>query len=85
MLQRLGRELGQLAAARSGALLNSLLPGAQTLFDDFSPFGPRPATGEGTDPVPAEPAVEGTRQTEAVPPPGAPGFSQQLRAEGAIR
>jgi ribosomal protein L27 len=75
------RELGQLAAARSGALLNTLLPGAQTLFDDFSPFGPRPATGEGTDTVPAEPAAEGTRQTEAVPPRGAPGFSQQLRAE----
>jgi VCBS repeat-containing protein len=76
------RELAQHAAARSGALLNTILPGAQTLFDDLSPFGPNPATGEEVESAPAEPPAEpapsGPRQTEA--PRGAKGFSEQLRA-----
>jgi hypothetical protein len=59
-----------------------MLPGAQTLFDDLSPFGPNPATGEGEAAAepPTEPAPAGPRQTEAAPPRGAQGFSEQLRA-----
>jgi VCBS repeat-containing protein len=75
--------------SRARSLGNSLVLGAQTLFDDFSPFGPKPVAADtdgdgGTDNAPpaAPPAANpppAAAPTAAWTPRGAPAFSEQLR------
>jgi hypothetical protein len=69
------RALSAEAAIHSRVAGNSLLPGAETLFDDFSPF--RPAV------TPAEEAA--TPPADAAPAASAPSFSAQLRAAVVAR
>jgi hypothetical protein len=59
------------AAIQSRVPVNSLLPGATTLFDDFSPFRPMltPAADAASPPADAAPIAT-----------AAPSFSAQLRA-----
>jgi hypothetical protein len=70
------RALSAEAAIQARVAGNSLLPGAETLFDDFSPFRPAvtPADDAASMPVDAAPVAV-----------AAPSFSAQLRAVAAAR